>query len=38
MAERAAKLLKMQPHALKLENPPYDLGAAFGDAAAGGHK
>jgi putative ABC transport system substrate-binding protein len=35
-AERAAKLLKMQPYALKLENLPYDLGAAFGNAAAGG--
>jgi len=35
-AERAAKLLKMQPQALKLENPPYDFAASFGSAAAGG--
>ena len=35
-AERAAKLLNMQPQALKLENPPYDLAALFGSAAAGG--
>ena len=35
-AERAAKLLNMQPQALKLENPPYDLAAPFGSAAAGG--
>jgi putative tryptophan/tyrosine transport system substrate-binding protein len=35
-AERAAKLLNMQTQALKLENPPYDLAAPFGSAAAGG--
>jgi hypothetical protein len=35
-AERAAKLLNMQPRALKLENPPYDMAATFGSAAAGG--
>ena len=35
-AERAAKLLNMQPQALKLENPPYDFAALFGSAAAGG--
>jgi putative ABC transport system substrate-binding protein len=34
-AERAAKLLNMQLQALKLENPPYDLAAPFGSAAAG---
>jgi putative ABC transport system substrate-binding protein len=28
-AERAAKSLQMEMHALKLENPPYDIGAAF---------
>ena len=35
-AERAAKLLNMQPQALKLENPPYDMATPFGIAAAGG--
>src|SRR5262245_54834374 len=35
-AERAAKLLKIQPQALKLENPPYDLAAPSGSAVAGG--
>jgi putative tryptophan/tyrosine transport system substrate-binding protein len=35
-AERAAKLLNMQPHMLKLENPPYDMAAPFGSAAVGG--
>jgi putative tryptophan/tyrosine transport system substrate-binding protein len=35
-AERAAKLLKMQPQALKLENPPYALALPFGNAVAGG--
>jgi putative tryptophan/tyrosine transport system substrate-binding protein len=35
-AERAAKLFNMQLQALKLENPPYDLAAPFGSAAAGG--
>jgi putative ABC transport system substrate-binding protein len=34
-AEQAAKLFNMQLQALKLENPPYDLAAPFGSAAAG---
>src|SRR6516165_2983511 len=35
-AERAAKALNLQVHALRLENPPYDFDAAFRDGAAGG--
>jgi len=35
-AEGAAKLLNIQPQMLKLENPPYDMAAPFGSAAAGG--
>ena len=33
-AERAAKALKMEPLAVKLESPPYDFAAAFRSAAA----
>ena len=35
-AERAAKLFNIQPQALKLENPPYDMAVPFGSAAVGG--
>jgi putative tryptophan/tyrosine transport system substrate-binding protein len=35
-AERAAKALKLQVHALKLENPPYDFTAAFQTIAQAG--
>jgi putative ABC transport system substrate-binding protein len=35
-AERAAAVLKLQVQPLRLENPPYDFGAAFRGAASGG--
>ena len=35
-AEQTAKALNLQVQALRLENPPYDFGAAFAGAAAGG--
>jgi len=35
-AERAARLLNMQPQPLKLENPPYNMTAPFDSAVAGG--
>jgi putative tryptophan/tyrosine transport system substrate-binding protein len=35
-AQRAAKLLNIHPHMLKVENPPYDMTAPFGSAAAEG--
>jgi ABC-type uncharacterized transport system substrate-binding protein len=35
-AARAAALLKLQVQPLRLENPPYDVGAAFRGAASGG--
>jgi putative ABC transport system substrate-binding protein len=35
-AERAAKALGLELHALKLENPPYDFAAAFRQVADGG--
>jgi ABC-type uncharacterized transport system substrate-binding protein len=34
-AERAARLLNMQPQPLKLENPPYNMAAPFDSAVAG---
>ena len=33
-AEHRAKIFGLQVHSLKLENPPYDFGAAFGSLAA----
>jgi putative tryptophan/tyrosine transport system substrate-binding protein len=35
-AERAAKVLNVQVQALRLENPPYDIDAAFRGAVSGG--
>src|SRR5262245_63357470 len=35
-AERAAKALNLHVHAIRLENPPYDVEAAFRGAISGG--